>query len=96
MERIDPQKAEKAVKLFVKQLGLEKGFKKYRIMKTFNEMVGESVVKHIKKKTIYERKLFVFFDSSIARNQVFMQRNTIIQNINQQYGEYILEEIILK
>jgi hypothetical protein len=96
MERISPEKAEKAVKLFVKQLGLESGFKQYRIMKMFNEMAGESVVKHIKKKTIYERKLFVFFDSAVARNQIFMQRTTIIQKINQSYGEYILEEIILK
>ncbi|MDR2065200.1 MAG: DUF721 domain-containing protein [Prevotellaceae bacterium] len=96
MERINPEKAEKAIKLFVKQLGLENDFKQYRIMKTFNEMVGETIVKHIKKKTICERKLFVFFDSSIARNQVFMQRSAIIQNINRLYGEYILEEIILK
>ncbi|MDR1552125.1 MAG: DUF721 domain-containing protein [Prevotellaceae bacterium] len=96
MERINPEKAEKAIKLFVKQLGLESGFKQYRIMKMFNEMAGESVVKHIKKKTLRERKLFVFFDSSVARNQIFMQRTAIIQNINQQYGEYILEEIILK
>jgi hypothetical protein len=96
MERINPEKAEKAIKLFVKQLGLENDFKKYRIMKMFNEMVEKSAVSHIKKKIIHERKLFVFFDSSVARNQVFMQRSTIIQNINLLYGEYILEEIILK
>jgi hypothetical protein len=96
MERINPEKIEKAIKLYVKQLGLESGFKQYRIMKTFNEIVGEAVVKHIAKKIMQERKLFVFFDSSIARNQVFMQRSAIIRQINEHYGEYILEEIILK
>ncbi|MDR0420759.1 MAG: DUF721 domain-containing protein [Prevotellaceae bacterium] len=96
MDRITPEKIEKAVKLFVKQHGLENGFKQYRIMKTFDETVGESVVKHINKKTVQGRKLFVFFNSAVARNHVSMHRNVIIQKINQQYGEYILEEIILK
>ncbi|MDR1349015.1 MAG: DUF721 domain-containing protein [Prevotellaceae bacterium] len=96
MERITPEKVEKAIKLFVKQYGLEDGFKQYRVMKTFNEITGESVAGHIKKKTIQGRKLFVFFDSAVARNQVFMQRSTIIESINLKYGEYIVEEIILK
>ena len=96
MERINPEKIEKAIKLYVKQLGLESGFKQYRIMKMFNEFVGEAVVEHIVKKILNGRKLFVFFDSSIARNQVFMQRSAIIGKINEYYGEYILEEIILK
>ncbi|MDR1983541.1 MAG: DUF721 domain-containing protein [Prevotellaceae bacterium] len=96
MERISPEKVEKAIKLYVKQLGLENGFKQYRIMKLFNEIAGESVLKHITKKTIHERKLFVFFDSAIARNQIFMQRSEIVKNINERYGEYIIEEIILK
>jgi hypothetical protein len=96
MERISPEKVEKAIKLFVRQFGLEDGFKRYRVMKTFNEIVGEAVVRHIKKKTMKGRQLFVFFDSAAARNHVFMQRSTIIQDINEQYGEYIVEEIILK
>jgi hypothetical protein len=95
MERINPEKAEKAIKLYVKQLGLEEKFKQYRILKSFNDIVGETVLKHITTKTIHERKLFVYLDSAIARNQVFMQRNSIIKKINEMYGEYILEEIIL-
>ena len=95
MERINPEKAEKAVKLYVKQLGLEEKFKQYRILKTFNEIIGENAVKHVKSKNIQKRKLFVYMDSAIARNQIFMQRNAIIKKINEMYGEYILEEIIL-
>jgi len=96
MEKINPEKAEKAVKLYVKQLGLEAKFKQYRILKTFNEIVGETVLKHVKTKSIQGRKLFVYMDSAIARNQIFMQRSAIVKKINEMYGEYILEEIILK
>jgi len=95
MERIDPEKAEKAIKQYVKQLGLEDGFKKYRAIKVFNEIVGESILKHITRKNIQGRKLFVYLDSSAARNQLSMIRSTVIKKINNQYGEYIIEEIIL-
>ena len=95
MERINPEKAEKAIKLYVKQLGLEEKFKQYRMLKTFNEIIGENALKHVKSKNIQGRKLFVYMDSAIARNQIFMQRNAIVKKINEMYGEYILEEIIL-
>ncbi|MDR3286844.1 MAG: DUF721 domain-containing protein [Prevotellaceae bacterium] len=95
MERINPEKIEKALKLYIKKLGLEDGFKKYRMIKIFNEIVGDTVLEHVTKKDIQGRKLFIYLNSAVARNELSMKRSTIIKSINEKYGEYIIEEIIL-
>jgi hypothetical protein len=45
---------------------------------------------------LHEKKLFVELTSAAARSDIFMQRNEIMQRINDKAGGQVVEEIILK
>jgi accessory colonization factor AcfC len=66
------------------------------ILGLWEDVVGQSVAARTQQLFLKDKKLFVEFNSSVARNEAFMRRDEIIAYINEQAQATIVCELILK
>ena len=67
-----------------------------RVYALWDEMLGVTVAKNTRKKYIQGRTLFVYLNSSIVRNQLFMMRQDIINQINKNLETDIIDALELR
>jgi len=54
------------------------------------------VANRTEKISIKEGKLYVYLKSSVVRNELFMMREKLLEELNKRAGEELIKEIILK
>ncbi|MDR3246608.1 MAG: DUF721 domain-containing protein [Prevotellaceae bacterium] len=96
MRRNKPVLAGDLLPLFLKDSGLEKGYRDYKILKLWDEILGVAITNATLSKRLEGRKLYVHLSSSVARAELFMMRSEIIAEINRRTGENIIDELILR
>jgi predicted nucleic acid-binding Zn ribbon protein len=62
----------------------------------WEDVVGKSVATRTEQLFLKDKKLFVTLSSSVARNELFMLRNDIMQRINARAKTQLVNEIILR
>lgn len=82
--------------MFLKESGLEKGYREYQLLKLWNEILGSNVSKATLSKRIENKKLYIHLSSSVVRDELYMMRSDIIREFNRRAGANIIEELILK
>ncbi|MDR1129521.1 MAG: DUF721 domain-containing protein [Prevotellaceae bacterium] len=96
MVRNKPVTVGNLLSVFLKESGLEKGYREYQLLKLWNEMLGGNVSKATLSKRIENKKLYVHLSSSVVRDELYMMRSDIIREFNRRAGANIIEELILK
>ncbi|MDR2651755.1 MAG: DUF721 domain-containing protein [Prevotellaceae bacterium] len=96
MRRSQPIIIGSLLPLFLKEFGLEKGYRDYKLLKLWDETLGVTVSKATLSKKLEGKKLYVYLSSSVVRAELFMMRSEIIREINNRAGEIIIEELILR
>lgn len=81
---------------FIKEEGIEEGLLHARVYALWDEMLGVTVAKNTRKKYIQGRTLFVYLNSSIVRNQLFMMRQDIINQINKNLETDVIDALELR
>ncbi|MDR2448996.1 MAG: DUF721 domain-containing protein [Prevotellaceae bacterium] len=79
----------------IKEEGLEEGLQHAQIYALWDELLGVTVAKNTRKKYIQGRTLFVYLNSSVVRNQLFMMRQDIIEQLNKKMGKEIINALEL-
>jgi predicted nucleic acid-binding Zn ribbon protein len=79
----------------IKEEGLEEGLQHARLYALWDELLGVTVAKNTRKKYMQGRTLFVYLNSSIVRNQLFMMRQDIIKQLNKKMGKEIIDALEL-
>jgi predicted nucleic acid-binding Zn ribbon protein len=80
----------------IKEEGLEEGLQHARLYALWDEMLGVTVAKNTRKKYMQGRTLFVHLNSSIVRNQLFMMRQDIVNQLNKKIGKEIIDTLELR
>jgi len=96
MDRKDFQKIDSLLQQFVKANKLEKGLAEYRLMKSWEELLGVTVAKKTRSLRISNRKLFVTLHSSVVRNELEMIRSTLVGRLNSAAGMDVIDDIVLR
>jgi hypothetical protein len=96
MRRKKPVLVGDLLSLFIKEFGLEKGYRDYCFLKIWNEIMSEGIIKATLNKRLDNRKLYIYLSSSVVRDELFMMRSDIINEFNRRAGEKIIDELILK
>jgi predicted nucleic acid-binding Zn ribbon protein len=81
---------------FVKSNKLERGLAEYRLIKSWNELLGVTVAKKTRKLEIRRRTLFVTLYSSVVRSELEMIKDTLIKRLNEAAGMHVIDEIVLR
>ena len=80
---------------FLKQNSMEKGVLQVRIVNFWKEMMGDVVDKYTDKIFLKNKSLFVSVSVSALKNELLYSKDTIIQRIEEEFGEGVVNEIVL-
>ena len=96
MRKKNTQKLDEVIKEYLKALKIDDKLKEVELIKSWDEIVGKTIARSTKNIFIKDRKLFVTLNSSVIRNELFMLREGLKKRLNENVGEVIIDEIILK
>lgn len=85
-----------AIQDYIKEMNLGPKLKEISILSSWEEMVGKAISSRTEKVYIRDGVLYVHLKSSIVRNELIMIREGLREKLNNQVGEEIIKEIILK
>jgi predicted nucleic acid-binding Zn ribbon protein len=84
------------VNQFIREEGLEEGLYNTRLYALWDEMLGQTVARHTTKKYVKNHILYVQFDSSVVRSQLFAMRDDIVAQLNKRIGKELIHSIELR
>ena len=96
MERKDIQRIGSLMEQFIKANNLEEGLARYRLIKSWNELLGVTVAKKTRSLRIRNRKLYVTLHSSVVRHELEMIKDSIVPKLNEAAGMKVIDGIVLK
>lgn len=96
MRRSNTQKLGEVIRDYLKESNLEKKLTEIQLINSWEEIVGKEIARRTEKIYIRNNKLFVHFTSSVVRNEMLLHRETIRTRLNEQAGEELITEIVLK
>ncbi len=96
MRRSNTQKLGEVIKDYLKETNIDKKLTEIHLINSWEEIVGKEIARRTKKIYIRNEKLFVHFTSSVVRNELLLHRETIRTRMNEQAGEELITEIVLK
>jgi hypothetical protein len=96
MRRSKPVVVKDLLSLFLKESGLEKGYRDYQLLKLWDEILGNAISRATLSKRLDGKKLYVYLSSSVVRDELFMMRSEIIREINSRAGKDVIDELILR
>lgn len=96
MRKSNTQTLGEAIKDYLKALHIDKKINEVRLINSWEEVIGKTIAKATTKIYIKNKTLFVYLNSSVIRNELFMLKEEILKVLNEKAGEKIIEKIVLK
>lgn len=96
MRKTNTQSLKEVLGEFSNETNISQRIKEIRVIKKWPELMGPAIDKVTEKIYIRNHILYVHLSSSVARNELFMMREAIVQVINKKAGEQIINKVILK
>lgn len=96
MRRSDTQKIDKIIDAYLRQTGVGKKLKEIELINSWEEVVGISVAKRTNNMYIKNKRLFVYIESSIVKNELMMLKDSLVNALNNKVKERVIEDIVLR
>ena len=90
------QSLKNAIGTFLKSTRLAGKLAEQKIIDGWEARMGKMIAKHTKEISIHEKKLFLHIDSAPLRQELFYSREKIVKMLNEEAGEEVIREIVLK
>ena len=85
-----------AIKGMIKHYNLSHKVNESKIINTWEKQVGKMISKHTTNVFLDNRKLFISLDSAPLRQELLYAREKMVKIINENLGENVIDEIILR
>ncbi len=66
-----------------------------KVTNMWEKVAGKIIANHTTDMYVKNNKLYVKLDSSVLRNELFMDRSAMTKKINKELGKKVINEIIL-
>ena len=96
MRKSNQQSIGTLIRKLLKNQKLEGRLKELDVLKLSEELLGKNLMKYINDLSVKNGTLIIKVKSAVVRNELSYQKSEIIKKINEQVGNEILKEIILK
>lgn len=95
-KRINSQSLGEVIQQYIKNSGIQPKLDEATIIEKWEEIVGKMIARHTIDLYIKNKKLFVKFDSSALRQEVFYAKSKLLENINDAINsKYIIDVVLL-
>jgi len=96
MRRSKTQPLSKIIQEYLKEYNIDKKIKEISIINQWEEIIGKTIARSTKDIFIKNKTLFIYLNSAVVRNELFIIREGIINTINDRAGEEIVQNIVLR
>lgn len=93
MRRSKAEQLGDIVRLFMRQEGLETPYNQYRLIQSWEKVMGEGIARYTGEKFIKNQTLFIKITSPVVRNDLFMARQSIVKKLNDEVGSQVIADI---
>ncbi|HNS17547.1 MAG TPA: DUF721 domain-containing protein [Bacteroidales bacterium] len=95
MKRSNEQTLRQALEEMLKRYHLEGKLAEMRVIEAWGTVTGKMITRHTRNLYISKKKLFVRMDSPAIKNELFYNRQKLVELLNQKAGGDVIEEIVL-
>ena len=93
MRRSKAEQLGRIVRQFMRQEGLESPYNEYKLMNSWEEIMGQGIARFTGDKFIKNQTLFIKINSSIVKNELMMSRQQIVRKLNEKVGSQVITDI---
>jgi len=93
MKRRKAEQVGNVVQALLRQQGLEAPLNEFRLVQSWTEVLGTSVERYTRDLYIRGQTLFVRLSSSVLKNELMMQRTSLVQRLNAAVGAQVITDI---
>ncbi|MCK9291906.1 MAG: DUF721 domain-containing protein [Bacteroidales bacterium] len=86
----------KAIEELLRQYKLDEKIDGIRIINAWEKVVGKLIVRHTTDLFVKNKILYVHLDSDVIRNELSYARKKLINDLNQEAGKEIINEIVIR
>ena len=95
MRHKDTQNIKDVVSEYLKKSGLERGLKESKVTGLWSDVLGQTIVSYTQEIKFQNGWLKVKISSSVVRHELFMMRDSIIDEMNKRLGSKVVYGIVL-
>jgi predicted nucleic acid-binding Zn ribbon protein len=85
-----------ALDLITKDKRMTKGLTESVIKEKWAEMMGKTIADHTTLLYVKDRILYLYFNSSVVKNEVNLSKQKVIEIVNETIGETTITDVIVK
>ncbi len=96
MRKSQTQKIGDVIKDCLNELQISRKLKEVSVITQWESLMGKIVANRTDKIYIKNRTLFVHVHSSVLKTELIMMRQDILKRVNENAGESIIDQIVIK
>jgi predicted nucleic acid-binding Zn ribbon protein len=96
MRKSNTQPIEKVIREYLREMNIDQKLKEVGIVSQWEKLMGKTVAVRTSQIYIRNHILYIHVTSSVLKNELLMMRQAIIEKINEEAGERIVEQIVIK
>lgn len=96
MKRVKEAKLGDLIHAMLREDGLETPLNEYRATEAFGKVMGPAIERHVGNVSIRGGILYVQIRHAALRQELMMQRTSIIPRINQEVGAQVVSQIVFQ
>lgn len=85
-----------ALKDFLNKSRLKTGVQSVQLEEEWEKIMGKTISNYTDKIHIYNNTLFISTSVAPLRTELIYQKETIIQRVNEAFGEKVINEVVVK
>jgi predicted nucleic acid-binding Zn ribbon protein len=85
-----------ALKQFLNKSRLKSGVQAIQIEEAWEKIMGKSIAKYTDSIQIINNTLFITSAVAALKSELIYQREKIIQRVNEELGEKVIKEVVIK
>jgi len=85
-----------SIKAFLKQNNLEDKLAEVSIKTCWKKLMGNAIDAHTTNIILRNKKLYLTFDSAALKQELSYSKSKVIQQMNEELGEEVVEDIIIR
>ncbi|MFC2086358.1 DUF721 domain-containing protein [Bacteroidota bacterium] len=96
MDKKEAQPLKAVIAEYLKALRIDGKVKQVGVISSYEKVVGKTIAKATSKIYFRENILVLELNSSVIRNELYMHKQKLKDRLNEEAGENIVEDVVLK
>ncbi len=78
------------------EMNIDTRLKEVGLINSWEEIAGKAIAKRTSRVYLKDGKLIIYLTSPVVRNELIMARESLRERLNEQAGEELVKEVILR